>query len=141
MTFWSTTDYIFFFNEGVISHTFKWQSTVALLLTEAEYNTLLLVMKEAVWLHQLLLELDEYEHSIVLNTDSEESLTLLKNPEFHAHMKHINIKIHWVREVINSDNVFIYWIKDEDNVADVFMKPLNQILFNKNINRLSLIGK
>ena len=141
MTFWSTTDYVIFFNEEAISHTFKQQPTVALLSIEAENNALSLVIKEAVWLCQLLLELDKYEHSIILNTDSEESLTLLDNSEFYAHTKHINIKIHWVREVISSDNVSVYWIKDEDNVADIFMKPLDQTLFNKNVNRLSLIDK
>ena len=98
-------------------------------------------MKEAVWLCQLLLELDKYEHLIVLNTDSEGSLTLLRNPKFHAHTKHINIKIHWLREVISSGDVSVYWIKGEENVADVFTKPLDRILFNKNVNRLSLIGK
>ena len=110
-------------------------------MTEAEYNTLSLAMKEAVWLRQLLLELDEYKHSIILNTDSKGSLTLSRNPEFHAHTKHINIKIHWLREVISSGDVSVYWIKGEENVADVFTKPLDRILFNKNVNRLGLIGK
>ena len=139
-TFRSTTGYVFFFNGGVICHTSKRQPTAALSSTEVEYNALSLAMKEAVWLRQLLLELDGYEHSIFLNTDSEGSLALSKNPEFHARTKNINIKIHWVREVISSGNVSVYWIKGEDNVADVFTKPLDRILFNKNVNRLGLSG-
>ena len=46
--FRSTTDYVFFFNEGVISHTFKHQSTVALFSTETEYTALSVATKEAV---------------------------------------------------------------------------------------------
>ena len=92
-------------------------------------------------LHQLLLKLNRYKDLIILNTDSEELFTLSKNSKFHAYVKHINIKIHWVREVISSGNVSIYWIKGKDNVAHVFMKPLDQILFRKNVNRLGLIGK
>ena len=88
-----------------------------------------------------MLKLDRYEHLIILNKDSEGLLTLLKNPKFHAHIKHINIKIHCVREVISFDDVSVYWIKGEDNMTDVFMEPLDWTLFNKNINRLSLIGK
>ena len=92
--FRSTTGYVFFFNGGIISHTSKCQLTVTLSSTEAEYNALLIAMKKAVWLRQLLLELDRYKHSITLNTDSEGSLALAKNPEFHACTKHINIKVH-----------------------------------------------
>ena len=139
-TFRSTTGYVFFFNGGIISHTSKRQPTVALSSTKAEYNALLVAMKEAVWLRQLLLELDGYKHSITLNTDSEGSLALAKNPEFHACTKHINIKVHWVREVIAAGDVTVCWIKGDDNVADVFTKPLDRVLFNKNVNRLGLGG-
>ena len=46
--FRSTIDYIFFFNEGVISHTSKCQPTVTLFSTKAEYTALSVTTKEAV---------------------------------------------------------------------------------------------
>ena len=102
-----TTDYIFFFNGGVISHTSKHQSTVTLFSTKTEYTALSVATKEAVWLWQLLLKLNEYECTVTINTDSEESLALTKNPKFHARIKHINIKVHWVQEVITVSNVLM----------------------------------
>ena len=107
ITFRSTTGYVFFFNGGVISHTSKHQPTIALSSTEAEYTALSVATKEAVWLQQLLLKLDGYECTVTINTDSEGSLALAKNPEFHARTKHINIKVHWVREVIAVSNVLV----------------------------------
>lgn len=104
-TFRSTIGYIFLKNGDIVSHSSKRQPTVACSSTEAEYTALCQAIKEAVWLHLLELELEGERFPITLNTDNEGSIALAFNPEFHARTKQINIKTHYVREVVSQGDV------------------------------------
>jgi len=47
-----------------------------------------------------------------------------ENPLFYAHSKHIDICHHFVRERLASDKVILNHCASEENVADMFTKPL-----------------
>ena len=89
------------------------------------------VIKEAVWLRLLELELEGETFPITLKTDNEGSIALAFNSEFHARTKHISVKTHYVREVVARGDVKLEWVEGVKNVADLLTKPLDRILFQR----------
>jgi len=52
-----------------------------------------------------------------------------ENPVFHAHSKHIDIHHHFVCERLASNEVILNHCASEENVADMFTKPLAKLQF------------
>ncbi|XP_036344047.1 secreted RxLR effector protein 161-like, partial [Rhagoletis pomonella] len=81
----SYTGYAFILAGGVFSYESKKQSTVALSSTEAEYMALTSAVKEAIYLRQLLGEINlECPKAIVVNGDNLSAMNLVKNPVYHT---------------------------------------------------------
>ena len=56
---------------------------------------------EAVWLRNMLAELGlQKEGPITLFVDNQGAMRLANNPENHKRTKHINIRYHYIRELI-----------------------------------------
>lgn len=127
----STGAYVFMFAGGPISHSSKLQPTVSLSSCEAEYMALVETAKEAVWCARFLAELGyrKGESPVLLRADNQGSISLSKNPEFHKRTKHIEIKWHWIREVVESGRIKIEYISTKSMIADGLTKPLNGQLF------------
>lgn len=60
-----------------------------------------------------------------------------KHPSKRA--KHINVRVHYVRELISRNKVDVAYVDSEDNDADLLTKPLGQIKL-KTITDLIWIG-
>ena len=63
------------------------------------------------------------EPSILL-VDNQSALKVLRNPEHHSRMKHIDIKMHWIREAIKRQEIEVHFLQTRDMIADIFTKPL-----------------
>ena len=99
----STPGYVFTFSQAPVSWRSTLQSTVALSTTEAEYMAMTEAMKEAIWLQGLLDDLGVDQDLLKINCDSMSVIYLAKNQVYHARMKHIDVRFHFVRE--NFDEV------------------------------------
>ena len=109
-TFCSIIGYIFFKNEVVISHFLKQQPTIMCLFTKTEYTILYQTTKKVVWLCLLELELEGETFPITLKTDNKGSIVLIYNLEFHVWTKHINIKTHYIWEVVAQTDIKLEWV-------------------------------
>ena len=79
----------------------KKQSTIALLTTEAEYIATSKASREALWLQHLYGKLGFVQkQATILFGDNDGSITMAKNPQFHRHTKHIELRWHWVRNLV-----------------------------------------
>ena len=97
----STSGYVFQIGGGPVSWQSRKQSCVALSTSEAEYIALTPAAQEAIWLRQLLSELEqEPEKKVVIYEDNQSTICLSKNPQFHGHSKHIAIKYHFIRDQV-----------------------------------------
>ena len=63
--------------------------------------------------------------------DNKSILALAKNPIFHCQSKHIDVRFHFLRELVNEKVVEIVFCKTEDQVADIFTKALKKETFLK----------
>jgi len=116
---------------GLISWTSRAQKTIALSSTEAEYMVFSDCSRQVVWMHTLLGELDYHLKPIPICGDNQGSIFIASNPVTEKRSKHINIRYHYIREVISPKLTEVYFIEGDDNPADLLMKNLGSVKFLK----------
>eukprot|EP00268_Persea_americana_P008859 TRINITY_DN13467_c1_g2_i1.p1 TRINITY_DN13467_c1_g2~~TRINITY_DN13467_c1_g2_i1.p1 ORF type:complete len:401 (+),score=79.48 TRINITY_DN13467_c1_g2_i1:1121-2323(+) len=127
----STLGYVFNIGSSAVSWSSKKQSVVAILTAEAEYIALAATSCQARWLRWILEELNHEQGAIKLFCDNKSDISLSKNPVFHGKSEHIKIKYHFIRELAKDKEVEVNYCKSQDQVADLFTKPLKKDLFIK----------
>ena len=77
------------------------QSCVARSTSEAEYVAACSASCEAVWLRKLLSDLFDLQmDATCIYCDNQSCVKLLKNPLFHDNSKHIEIKYHYIKDMV-----------------------------------------
>ena len=69
--------------------------------------------------------------------DNKSTIALGKNPVYHQRSKHIDIRLHSIREHVKNKDVELVYVKTKDQVADIFTKPLK---FEDFIKMRNLLG-
>ena len=119
-------------NGPLISWKSKKQQTVALSTCEAEYMSLASAAQEGKFLKSLITDMMGTDvNNFVLYCDNQGSLALAKNPVQHQRSKHIDIRYHFVREVVKSGSLDLYYVPTDENIADMFTKSINSTKFRK----------
>jgi len=73
---------------------------VSLSTSEAMYIAMTEVIKEVLWLKGLAKELRVHDHIVIIYCDSSSAIQVSKNQVYHEITKHIDVKLHFVREEI-----------------------------------------
>ena len=136
----SITGYVFLLAGGAISWQTKKQPTVALSSVEAEYMAATQATKEAIWFRSFLNQLgmlNIMSSPSVIFSDSQGSIALGKNPEYHSRTKHIDVQHHFVREQVSSGSVVFRFVPTDEMAADVFTKALSKV---KHQQMIQLMG-
>ncbi|KAF5775409.1 putative RNA-directed DNA polymerase [Helianthus annuus] len=120
----SVTGYMFKVLGNMVSWKSQLQHIVALSTTESEYVALTEAVKEALWLKGILKELGIKANVPVICCDNQGAIQLSKNSVYHERTKHISVKLHFIRDIVNKKLVEIKWVETEQNTADVFTKCL-----------------
>ena len=135
----SISRYVFLANMGAITWMSKKQSTIALSTTEAEYIALSEAAREAKWLRNLYGELGfTQKEPIILLGDNDGSISMTKNPQFHRRTKHVDLRWHWIRELVNEELIKVIDCRNPQQTADIMTKPLPRPKFSQHVNELGL---
>lgn len=136
----STSGYIFYIANAPFMWKSKLQSIIAQSSTESEYIAINLAAKEAVFIINLMTELGFYKegYKLPIYTDNSGALQLAKNPVFHERTKHIAVRYHYIRDLINNGIIELIYIPTEDQKADGLTKPLGRKLFKGYLEHLGL---
>ncbi|KAL0430423.1 UNVERIFIED_CONTAM: Retrovirus-related Pol polyprotein from transposon TNT 1-94 [Sesamum radiatum] len=102
---------------------------VPLSTTEAEYMAITETVKEVIWLQGLLGELGIDQKYVIVHCDSQSAIQLAKNQVYHARMKHIDVRYHFVAEIVEEGGVKIQKIRTAKNPADMLTKVVSAIKF------------
>jgi hypothetical protein len=118
----------------------KMQTEIALSTTEAEYIALSQAMREVlpiIW----LMEEAKQQGIPVMNIipkvhckvfeDNAGAIEIANVPKMRPRTKHLNIKYHHFREEVRKGTISIYHTRTEDQIADIFTKPLPEAPFVK----------
>ena len=100
----------------------KLQKYVALSTIEAEFITATEASKELLWLKKFVNELGFEQDKYVLFCDNQSAIHLSKNASFHCSSKHIDVRYHWIRDVLNSKQMQLEKVHTNDNGADKLTK-------------------
>jgi hypothetical protein len=60
----------------------------------------------------------------IIHEDNEAAIDCTKNPVSHSKMKHIDVKYHVIRDYIEQQQIKVQWISTDEQLADMFTKPL-----------------
>ncbi|MCO5550336.1 hypothetical protein L7F22_003820 [Adiantum nelumboides] len=120
----STSGYVFTLAGGAVSWRSQLQDCITQSTTKAEYVAANEACKEAIWLGRLVAELGIKVDMPELYCDSQSAIQLAKNPVFHLKTKHIDVKYHFIREVLEDQQIRLMKIHTKDNPADLLTKGL-----------------
>ncbi len=112
------------FNGGAVSWSSKRQDTVALSTVEAEYMAAAACVKQALWLRQLLTDLDLPRVMLTINSDNQGALSLTKNHIISSRSKHIDVRHHFLREHVARGEVSFQYCCTAEMIADALTKPV-----------------
>jgi hypothetical protein len=51
----------------------------------------------------------------------------VKNPEFHVRIKHIDVSIHYVRELVEDHKISLAYIQTDKMLTDILTKLLRKV--------------
>src|ERR1700728_995295 len=119
--------------QGAVMWSSKKQHIIALSSTEAEYIVQMHAAKEALWIRTFIGEFRRGFSSdpIPINCDNQGAIALAKDNKFHARTKHIDIRYHFIREAVENGKINMQYIPTNDNIADIFTKPLAKAKFER----------
>lgn len=122
----STSGYVFQLGTKAISWSSKKQATVALSSSEAKYIAATSASCEAVWLKRILGDLRQStEDPTRIYCDNMSAIAMTKNPVFHSRTKHIEIRHHFIRELVEKQEIELQFCKTGEQLADIFTKAIS----------------
>lgn len=128
----STSGYVFLLNGAAICWSSRKQDIVTLSSTEAEYVAATSSACHSVWLKGILQELGvESCECIDIMCDNSSAIKLSKNPVMHRRTKHIDVRYHYLRDLVNEGAMRLLFCGTEDQVADIMTKPIKLDQFEK----------
>ena len=119
------------FANGAFSWLSRRQKTVALSSTEAEYMSLSDCSRQVAWIKMLLEEIGYKLGPLPICSDNQGAIFISSNPITERRSKHIDIRYHYVRELVEDKKVEVFYVSTDDNPADLFTKNLGRIKFLK----------
>jgi Reverse transcriptase (RNA-dependent DNA polymerase) len=120
-----------------ISWRSKGQNTVSLSSTEAEYIALSEAVREVKFISQICEVMHiEYKRPINVYVDNIGAIFLAGNRNSSDRSKHIDMKYHFVRDLIDEGLIDVKFVRSNENLADLFTKNLNGELYEAHSSKL-----
>lgn len=120
----SVSGFVFQVFGSTVTWSSKKQTTVATSSSEAEYVALSAAASEAVWLAGVLNDLGEKMEPVTIFEDNRGCIGMAKNAE-SKRVKHIDIKHHFLRDLVAAGKILVEPIASKYQVADFFTKSLD----------------
>ena len=73
------------------------------------------------------------------NSDNHSCVKVSENHVFHDRSKHIEIKYHYIRDMVQRKAVHVQYLPTHEKIADIFTKPLAKTKFEYFHERLGLV--
>ncbi|GKF27403.1 ribonuclease H-like domain-containing protein [Tanacetum coccineum] len=106
---------------------------------EAEYRGVANAVAETCWIRNLLRELHTpLSSATIVYYDNVSAVYLSSNPVQHQRTKHIEIDIHFVRDLVAIGQVRVLHVPSLFQYADIFTKSLPSALFDEFRDSLSI---
>ena len=119
----------------------KKQNSISLSTAEAKYIAASTCCTQLLWMQKLLSHYGIRQEYLTIYYDNTIAINISKNPIQHSRTKHIEIRHHFIRELVDNDTFTLEFIHIDDQKVDLFTKPLDSKQFEflrQNIGVISL---
>ncbi|GJZ93660.1 ribonuclease H-like domain-containing protein [Tanacetum coccineum] len=135
----STSGYCVFLGNNLLSWSSKRQPTLSRSSAEAEYRGVANAVAETCWIRNLLRELHTpLSSATIVYCDNVSAVYLSSNLVQHQRTKHIEIDIHFVRDLVATGQVCVLHVPSRFQYANIFTKGLPPALFEEFRTSLSV---
>jgi hypothetical protein len=118
------------------------QSSIALSTTKVEYIVACSASCEAIWLRKLLTGLFDLEmEETTILCDNQSCIKMTENPIFQDRSKHIEIRYHYIHDMVQRGALKLQYISTDEQVVDVLTKPLSRVKFEHFRDKLGIVRK
>jgi hypothetical protein len=135
----STSGMCQFLGRSLVSWSSKKQTFVALSTAEAEYVVAGQCCAQLLWMRQTLQDFGYNLSKVPLLCDNESAICMADNPVEHSRNKHIDIRHHFLRDHQQKGDIEVYHISTENQLADIFTKPLDKKTFCRLRSELNVL--
>jgi hypothetical protein len=122
-----------------VSWASKKQNSVALSTAEAEYIAAGHCCAQLLWMRQTLRGYGYKLSKVPLLCDNESVIRMADNPIEHSLTKHIDIWYNFLRDHQQRGDIEIAYVSTQEQLADIFTKPLDEKTFSKLRNELNIL--
>ena len=136
----STSGSCQFLGRRLVSWYSKKQHSVSTSTAEAEYIAAGSCCAQILWMRNQLRDYGLLLTKIPIFCDNTSAIAISNNPVQHSRTKHIDIRYHFIREHVMNGTVELHFVPTEDQIADIFTKPLDESTFNKLVGELGMLN-
>jgi hypothetical protein len=109
---------------------------------KAEYIAACSASCEAIWIQKYLAGLFDLEmEATMILCDNQSCIKMTENLVYHDRMKHIEIRYHYIRDMVWKGVVKLQYVGTYEQVADVLTKPLSHVKFKYFRHKLGVVQK
>jgi hypothetical protein len=136
----SVTGFCFMLHNNVTLWKSKKQNIVALSSTESEFLSLCEALREFAWYTRILADLSvKLPRPVIIHEDNQSCISLLRKPNLNSkRSKHIDVKYHFVKDMLESKLIDIKYVPSAFQVADGFTKALVKSKFEEFVTVIGL---
>ncbi len=71
----------------------------------------------------------EYSQAVMIYENNQNAIVFVKNSQFHARIKHIDIQIHFIRKKVIEGSIDLFYVLTDQMIADGLIKSLTRDKF------------
>ena len=107
----------------------KNQNSISLSTAEVEYIVANSCCTQLLWMQKLLLSYGIYQEHLTIYCDNTSAINISKNLVQHSQTKHIEIRHHFIQELVEDGTLTLKFIHTDNQKADLLTKPLDSKCF------------
>jgi len=73
-----------------------------------------------------------------LQMDNQSTIAVSKNPEHHGRIKHLSLRLFWIRDAVQEGLIAPVFVPTQDMSADIFTKALDHFKVQKCVAMLGV---
>jgi hypothetical protein len=128
----SVTGYRVSLNGAPIAHKSATQKHVTLSVTEAEGSAMVSCVQEMIYAKNVIESMGlEVEVPMIVECDNRGAVDLANNWSVGGRTRHVDVRLNFIRELIEAGTLNVRWIAGEENDSDIHTKNLGNPLFDK----------
>jgi hypothetical protein len=119
----STSGGCFYVGTNLVAWMSWKQALISLSTAEAEYIAAGSCCTQLLLMKKLLCDYGFTQDTMVIHCDNTTAINISKNPVQHSRTKHIDIRHHFICDLVESREVALMFIPTENQLADILTKP------------------